>query len=137
MGVIFAAVAALMTLSASITTSVPSAAIIELLIALECLVLGVRLMLTSSILLSPDSVIFRTRRLRKVVVPIHDVASVSEGTRRLLFSRVFPRITLKSGEQLNLTSFELRNSFDRNEMNSVAEIVSHVVDEVRLSASRT
>jgi hypothetical protein len=122
----------IMAAVASLTISVPAALIVEAAIALECLVLGVRLFVTSSITISSRNVAYRTRRLTKKSISTADIASVDEASRTLLYNRVFPRIEMKSGTRVDLIVFEQSKARRHQGEGSVATIISRIDEALRL-----
>jgi|HubBroStandDraft_2_1064218.scaffolds.fasta_scaffold520973_2 hypothetical protein len=124
-------VGSILTLSAIFTTSVPFASFAEALIALECLAFGIRLFATSSIVVSAKMVQFRTRRLRKMTIPVSEIADAYEASRVLLYKRFFPRLELNSGQKFDLTVFE--KSKKRSKSNDSVRSIISLINEVRRS----
>jgi hypothetical protein len=131
LGLPFAALGIVLVFSASVTTSDPAAAVIELLIAIECIYFGLRLFVSSVITISQGQVRYRTRSFRIKIVRASDIAEASEGHRLLAYERVFPRIALKNGKYVDLISFELKQSKALETGNSVSKIVERINDQVR------
>jgi hypothetical protein len=111
-----------------------SALTFEILIALECLYFGARLLATSSLSISHDHVQFRTKHFKRRSIATREIESVSEASRVFVYQRVFPRLKLFSGESIDLINFEesqLRRRQDGGSVSSIVSLVKEALDASR------
>jgi hypothetical protein len=74
--------------------------------ALILALIGVRLILTGSVRIDPETVAYRDKWLKRVELRRSDIRSVEMGRRILAYERAFPRLNLESGQSIDLVYFE-------------------------------
>ena len=83
-----------------------AARVIVILVALEMVWIGARLVVTSRLQITSEAIVMRNRWGKKITIPCNQIQSVEMGSRNFAYDRSFPRIHLTSGEVLDLFVFE-------------------------------
>jgi hypothetical protein len=99
------------------------ARVIELGVAVECTLIGIRLIFTSSLQVTTNSLTMRNRWGQRIVIPYSDIDTVEMGSRNFAYDRSFPRIRLKSGKVVDLLAFEQASSRATKKNSSVRQLI--------------
>jgi hypothetical protein len=105
-GSCFLLVAIALLLLEFVSGVVVTARVLESLVALELIWVGIRLIVTSRLVITRDALIMRNKWGRKIIISRTEIASVEMGTRTFAYNRAFPRMQLQSGRLVDLNAFE-------------------------------